>query len=233
MDSRKIDSVITRLDEGGLCIIKPNMNVSSRRRSSDSLESSRSRLRQTLSKAARKSRSCPDTSTITKRSSVKYSSRHSTSSLGPRNKHTCRLRSAESLCSLRSRRGRSLSSRHELHHTSTDPHQIPSSGGPNAEFEHIPCHEWCALRSQTTSTAVQRALKKEVAEKFARINIRYKNERGRTSTIASCTVVHHDSGRENKILNVTLLFRELEKLERSDDIEWVDRKGAIYFVQNV
>ena len=237
MATRKMDSIIGRLDEDGLCTITSNLNASSRRRSSGSVGSPRSRLRRTLTNAAR-SRSYPGKSSA-KRTMAKMYSRHSTSSLGPRNKHTCRLRSAESLRSLRSSR---LFSRHDLHH---HPSQNVFSGAPNAEFKTTTaCHEWCALRSSSVGprttgrstcagTAVQKALKKEAGETLARINIKYKNECGRTATITSCGAIHHDSGRENKILNVTIKFDEIEKLERSDDIEWVDRKGAIYFVQNV
>lgn len=227
-----MDSITGRLYEDGLCSRTSNLNASSRRRSSGSIDSPRYRLRQTLTNAAR-SRSYPGKSSA-KKTVAKMCSRHSTSSLGPRNKHTCHLRSAESLRSLRSSR---LFSRRDLHR---HPHQNISSGAPNAEFKTTTaCHEWCALRSspvgpptRSTCTAVQKALKKEVAKTLARINIKYKNECGRTATITSCSAIHHDSGRENKILNVTIKFDEIEKLERSDDIEWVDRKGAIYFAQN-
>ena len=234
MATGKMDSAIGRFDEDGQCIITSNLNVSSRRHSSCLLDSPRSRLRRTLTNAAR-SRSYPDDKFCTQRTMAK--SYTCTSSLGPRNKHTCRLRSAESLRSLRSNR---LSSYHNLH---LHPRQNISGSGPNAEFKPITCHEWCARRATQnsptarpytkTTTPVQKALKKEVAQTLARINIKYKNECGRTATITTCSAIHHDSGRENKILNVTIEFDDMEKLERSDDIEWVDRKGAIYFVQHV
>jgi len=64
--------------------------------------------------------------------------------------------------------------------------------------------------------------------KYVKINIKYKNEDGRKATIAGSSVVHHDFGHYKKVLNVTILYDNLDKLERSGDIEWVDRRGAKY-----
>lgn len=82
--------------------------------------------------------------------------------------------------------------------------------------------------SPAPTTTVQVAQKKEAAEHYARINIRYKNDCGRAVAIATSKAVHHDV-KVNMILNVTIPYDSLVGLERSEDIEWIDRMGAIYF----
>ena len=78
-------------------------------------------------------------------------------------------------------------------------------------------------------TAVQRATMKARTERFARLNIKYKNDCGRTVTIAMSSAIHHDQ-KSNRILNVTIPCYRLAALERSENIEWVDQKGAVYFI---
>ena len=65
---------------------------------------------------------------------------------------------------------------------------------------------------------------------YARINIRYKNDCGRAVALATSNAVHHDI-KVNRILNVTIPYDSLAGLERSEDIEWVDRLGAIYLTK--
>ena len=158
----------------------------------------------------------------------------SSNSLGQdsQSKFMSHLRSAQSLSVFRSSR----SSRDLL--GSTPPqHKNSVSGGPNAVFgtfndKITPIKSTLTTLSYPSSpaptTAVQVALKKEAAEHYARINIRYKNDCGRAIAIATSNTVHHDV-KVNRILNVTIPYDGLASLERSENIDWIDRMGAIYF----
>ena len=65
----------------------------------------------------------------------------------------------------------------------------------------------------------------------AKANIKYKNEAGRAAVLAVCETLHHDFGQLNNIINVTLPASELESLAENPDVVWIDRSGAVYFMQ--
>ena len=151
----------------------------------------------------------------------------SSNSLGKelQNKYMPRLRSAQSLA-LRSSRS-SRSSRDSLLGSAPSHHQhrhrcVSVSGGPNAVFDTIIDKRPPIKSSPTTGSSPY----------YARINIRYKNDRGRAVAIATARAVHHDI-KMNRILNVTIPYDGLASLELSEDIEWIDRMGAIYFVNTI
>lgn len=62
-------------------------------------------------------------------------------------------------------------------------------------------------------------------------NIKYKNEAGRAAVLAISETLHHDFGQLNNIINVTLPASELESLAENPDVVWIDRSGAVYFMQ--
>ncbi len=156
----------------------------------------------------------------------------SSNSLGREALNKCmsrRLRSAQSLSAFRSSR----SSRDFLKslHSATSHHQgHPQrlSGGPNAEFglfsdKLSPSKPESTMCLSKSSTAPPPTVKL-----YARINIRYKNDCGRAVALATSNAVHHDI-KVNRILNATISCDGLAGLERSENIEWIDRMGAVYF----
>ena len=158
----------------------------------------------------------------------------SSNSLGHKSqsKFMSRLRSTQSLSVFRSSR----SSRDLLGSTPLQ-HKNSVFGGPNVVFGTF-SDKLTPIKSALTmclspsspapTTTVHVAQKREAAEHYARINIRYKNDCGRAVAIATSKAVHHDV-KVNMILNVTIPYDSLAGLERSEDIEWIDRMGAIYF----
>lgn len=62
-------------------------------------------------------------------------------------------------------------------------------------------------------------------------NIKYNNEAGRAAVLAVCETLHHDFGQLNNIINVTLPADELDTLAENPDVTWIDRSGAVYFMQ--
>ena len=138
-------------------------------------------------------------------------------------KYMSRLRSAQSLA-LRSSR----SSRDSLLGSAPSHHQHRHrcvSGGPNAVFDTI-SDKRPPIKSSPPTTGSSPYMY------YARINLRYKNDCGRAVAIATARAVHHDI-KMNRILNVTIPYDGLASLELSEDIEWIDRMGAIYFVNTI
>lgn len=145
--------------------------------------------------------------------------------------YVSRLQSAQSLSAFRSSRSsRDLLHVHSLHsdpsHYQGHPQRV--SGGPNAEFglfsdQLSPIKPEPTMCSSTSSPAPP-----PTVQLYARINIRYKNDCGRAVAIAMSNAVHHDI-KVNRILNVTISCDGLGSLERSENIEWIDRMGAVYF----
>jgi len=66
----------------------------------------------------------------------------------------------------------------------------------------------------------------------ARVNIKCKNEAGRTAVLAVSKAVHYDFGEINNICNVTLPVEDMNALDENPDIEWVDRGGAVFLMQH-
>ena len=201
-------------------------------RGSDELPARSSLLRRALSSAAKS----PSSSRGGRRGSEPpFFHCQSSNSLGQesQSKHMPRrLRSAQSLSVIRSSR-----SSRDSFGSSRSRHQRRVSGGPNAEFgvfsdKITPIKPALTTFSSPSSpaptTAVQMAQKKAAAKHYVRINIRYKNDCGRAITIATSNAVYHDV-KVNRILNVTIPYDGLAGLERSENIEWVDRMGAIHF----
>ena len=188
-------------------------------------------LRRSLSSAAKSPSSSHGGRSRSEPPFVHY---QSSNSLGQdsQSKFMSRLRSTQSLSVFRSSR----SSRDLLGSTPLQ-HKNSVSGGPNAVFgtfsdKLTPTKAALTTRlspsSPARTTTAQVAQKKEAAEHYVRINIRYKNDCGRAVAIATSKAVHHDV-KVNMILNVTIPYDSLAGLERSEDIEWIDRMGAIYF----
>ena len=201
------------------------------RRGSDELPARSSLLRRALSSAAKS----PSSSRGRRGSESPFVHCQSSNSLGQesQSKHMPRrLRSAQSLSVIRSSR-----SSRDSFGSSRSRHQRRVSGGPNAEFgvfsdKITPIKpaltSFSSPSSPAPTTAVQMAQKKAAAKHYVRINIRYKNDCGRAITIATSNAVYHDV-KVNRILNVTIPYDGLAGLERSENIEWVDRMGAIHF----
>ena len=201
-------------------------------RGSDELPARSSLLRRALSSAAKS----PSSSRGGRRGSEPpFFHCQSSNSLGQesQSKHMPRrLRSAQSLSVIRSSR-----SSRDSFGSSRSRHQRRVSGGPNAEFgvfsdKITPIKpaltSFSSPSSPAPTTAVQMAQKKAAAKHYVRINIRYKNDCGRAIAIATSNAVYHDI-KMNRILNVTIPYDGLAGLERSENIEWIDRMGAIHF----
>lgn len=63
-------------------------------------------------------------------------------------------------------------------------------------------------------------------------NIRYLNDDGRAAVLKVAQSVNHDFGALTSILNVTLgSIEALDVLSANPNIEWVDRNGAVFFLQ--
>ena len=63
-------------------------------------------------------------------------------------------------------------------------------------------------------------------------NVRYRNDDGRAAVLRVAQSVNHDFGALTSVMNVTLgSIEALDGLSDHPDIEWVDRNGAVFFVQ--
>jgi len=62
-------------------------------------------------------------------------------------------------------------------------------------------------------------------------NIKYKNQSGREAVLATCSEVHHDFGALASVINATIPLKDFDTLSSHPDIAWVDRDGAVHFVQ--
>lgn len=63
-------------------------------------------------------------------------------------------------------------------------------------------------------------------------NVRYRNDVGRAAVLRVAQSVNHDFGALTSIVNVTLgSIEALDALSADPDIEWVDKNGAVFFVQ--
>ena len=70
------------------------------------------------------------------------------------------------------------------------------------------------------------------ASSVVTVNVRYRNELGRAAVLKVARHINHDFGALTSIMNVTLgSSRALDDLSANPDIDWVDRNGAVYFVQ--
>lgn len=145
--------------------------------------------------------------------------------------------------------------------SSTDNSSRMNLPGPNAEFEatlaviisnissskrrSVPATRTTSAAVATSSRSTSRPSStnntptplptqkpKPVSRHFeAKANIKYKNEAGRAAVLAVSKTVHYDFGQLNNICNVTLPVEELDALAENPDIEWVDRNGAVFFMQ--
>lgn len=63
-------------------------------------------------------------------------------------------------------------------------------------------------------------------------NVRYRNDQGRQAVLAVARSINHDFSALTSIMNVTLgSVADLDVLTANEDIEWVDKNGAVFFVQ--
>ena len=63
-------------------------------------------------------------------------------------------------------------------------------------------------------------------------NVRYRNDQGRQAVLAVARSINHDFSALTSIMNVTLgSVADLDALSANEDIEWVDKNGAVFFVQ--
>ena len=67
--------------------------------------------------------------------------------------------------------------------------------------------------------------------RVAKANVKYNTEAGRAAVLAVCQTLHHDFGQLNSIINVTLPAHELDNLAEHPGVSWIDRSGAVYFMQ--
>lgn len=70
------------------------------------------------------------------------------------------------------------------------------------------------------------------APRVVTANVRYRNEAGRAAVLGVAQSINHDFGALTSIVNVTLgSIADLDGLSANPDIEWVDKNGAVFFVQ--
>lgn len=62
-------------------------------------------------------------------------------------------------------------------------------------------------------------------------NIKYHNDAGRQAVLSAARAVHYDFGSLSTILNVSIGQDDLKRLAADPNIAWVDREGAVYFIQ--
>lgn len=137
--------------------------------------------------------------------------------------------------------------------SSTDNNSRMNLSGPNAEFDSTLAVIISNLSSSTTPASAATSgttcttsannntptplpqhkpnPKPAPVHYDAKANIKYKNEAGRAAVLAVSKTVHYDFGQLNNICNVTLPIEELDALAENPDIEWVDRNGAVFFMQ--
>jgi len=66
---------------------------------------------------------------------------------------------------------------------------------------------------------------------LAMANIKYQNDAGREAILSVSKEVHYDFGCLSNILNVSTSRNDLDRLADDPNITWVDREGAVYFIQ--
>ena len=110
----------------------------------------------------------------------------------------------------------------------TEPPRLPTTAPPSsAERNTVPEDASSTVTQQPTTRYSPRNKELQVVK----ANIKYKNEAGRAAVLAISETLHHDFGQLNNIINVTLPASELESLEENPDVVWIDRSGAVYFMQ--
>ena len=109
----------------------------------------------------------------------------------------------------------------------------PAAEPPNlttptaASRNHVPDDAPSTISQQAKTSQPPQNKEHQVAK----ANIKYNNEAGRAAVLAVCETLHHDFGQLNNIINVTLPASELERLAENPDVAWIDRSGAVYFMQ--
>ena len=101
----------------------------------------------------------------------------------------------------------------------------PSPASPNLEREEMSTEISSTIKTLVPPTGGDSGAREIVA------NIKYKNQSGREAVLASCREVHHDFGALASVINATIPLEDLATLSNHPDIAWVDRNGAVYFVQ--
>ena len=81
-----------------------------------------------------------------------------------------------------------------------------------------------SLPKQDVATAAK-------ASACAVANIKYHNDAGRQAVLSSAKTVHYDFGSLSTIINVSIGKDDLNRLAADPNIAWVDREGAVYFIQ--
>mmetsp|Transcript_22662 Transcript_22662/g.49195 ORF Transcript_22662/g.49195 Transcript_22662/m.49195 type:complete len:178 (-) Transcript_22662:276-809(-) len=118
--------------------------------------------------------------------------------------------------------------------------------GPNAQFDTMtapprqPLSRSALFEAVTRPSPSSRKLEREAKTteissdiKTGEIvaNIKYKNQSGREAVLATCSEVHHDFGALASVINATIPLKDFDTLSSHPDIAWVDRDGAVHFVQ--
>ena len=63
------------------------------------------------------------------------------------------------------------------------------------------------------------------------VNVKYRNDDGRKAVLSRSLSLHHDFGSLTGIVNVTLTRKDLDDLANDPNIHWVDRTGAVHYIQ--
>ena len=109
-----------------------------------------------------------------------------------------------------------------------------NTGGPKENDAN------CPASSSSPATTSSEALSKPAAGGCApasstaavTANVRYRNDQGRQAVLAVARSINHDFSALTSIMNVTLgSVADLDVLSASEDIEWVDKNGAVFVVQ--
>jgi len=103
----------------------------------------------------------------------------------------------------------------------------PRATAPSAARTNVPADASSIVTAQRPTSSHRR--KKQ--HRVAKANIKYNNEAGRAAILAVCQTLHHDLGQLNNIVNVTVPADELEILAENPDVAWIDRSGAVFFMQ--
>ena len=81
------------------------------------------------------------------------------------------------------------------------------------------------------SSASDMSANSESTVDVAVVNVKYRNDDGRNAVLSRSLSLHHDFGSLTSIVNVTLSRKDLDDLANDPNIDWVDRSGAVHFIQ--
>ena len=86
------------------------------------------------------------------------------------------------------------------------------------------------MRRQDSSSSSMSASSEGTVD-VAVVNVKYRNDDGRNAFLSRSLSLHHDFGSLTSIVNVTLTRKDLDDLANDPNIHWVDRTGAVHYIQ--